>query len=41
MGALIELKTSCGNFDINLSNHTKGLYILVVDEKISKKIIKE
>ena len=41
MGSLIELKTIHGNLVINLSNQANGLYLLKVDEKIVKKIIKE
>lgn len=41
MGRLIQFKIINGNDIINLSNQADGLYILKVDEKIVKKIIKE
>ena len=41
MGSLIESKTINGNYTFELTNQAKGLYILKVDEKIVKKLIKE
>ena len=41
MGSLIESKTINGNYTFELTNQVKGLYILKVDEKIVKKLIKE
>lgn len=41
LGILIQSKIAEGNNNINLTDHPNGLFILKVDEKILKKIIKE